>query len=133
MAARFWVVVICLVLGYWLVSRLIEKGKAAERDSSTDTSGRTPEGEEAEEAAKSARASGNASSAQRDATWYEVLEVREDASANEIKVAYRRLMAQYHPDKVASLGRELRDLAEAKSKAVTQAYRRAMQLRGEPM
>ncbi|MCD4547541.1 J domain-containing protein [Burkholderia pseudomallei] len=62
-----------------------------------------------------------------------MLEVHEDASTNEIKVAYRRLMAQYHPDKVSSLGRELRELAEAKSKAVTQAYRRAMQLRGESL
>jgi preprotein translocase subunit Sec63 len=31
-------------------------------------------------------------------------------------------MAEYHPDKVATLGVELRDLAEEKSKAITAAY-----------
>jgi preprotein translocase subunit Sec63 len=31
-------------------------------------------------------------------------------------------MAEYHPDKVATLGADLRDLAEAKSKAITAAY-----------
>ena len=31
-------------------------------------------------------------------------------------------MAEYHPDKVAMLGAELRELSEAKSKAITAAY-----------
>lgn len=128
MTTRFLVIVICLMLGYWLVSKLIEKGKAAEHGSSADTAHRARKEDAEEGSAKRTR-----SSTQQDAAWYEVLEVHEDASTNEIKVAYRRLMAQYHPDKVSSLGRELRELAEAKSKAVTQAYRRAMQLRGESL
>ena len=39
---------------------------------------------------------------------------------NRDRVATR--MAEYHSDKVATLGAELRELAEVKSKAITAAY-----------
>jgi DnaJ-class molecular chaperone len=42
-----------------------------------------------------------------------VLEVRQEVSAEEIKAAYRRQLAQYHADKFSSPGRELRELVEA--------------------
>lgn len=35
-------------------------------------------------------------------------------------------MSQYHPDKVASLGPELRDLCERKTKEINTAYDQAM-------
>ena len=62
--------------------------------------------------------------------WTRVLEVPADASLDEIREAYRRLMSQYHPDKVASLGRELRELADAKSKDISAAYQQALAERG---
>ncbi len=62
--------------------------------------------------------------------WTKVLELPADAGLDEIREAYRRLMSQYHPDKVASLGRELRELAEAKSKAISVAYQEALAARG---
>jgi len=62
--------------------------------------------------------------------WARVLELPADASLDEIREAYRRLMSQYHPDKVASLGRELRELADAKSKDISAAYRQALAERG---
>jgi DnaJ like chaperone protein len=62
--------------------------------------------------------------------WPRVLELPADASVEQIREAYRRLMSQYHPDKVASLGRELRELAEAKSKAISVAYWEALAARG---
>jgi len=62
--------------------------------------------------------------------WTRVLELPADASLDEIREAYRRLMSQYHPDKVASLGRELRELADAKSKDISAAYRQALAERG---
>jgi DnaJ-domain-containing protein 1 len=127
-AAKFWVVVACLLVGYWVVSKLIDKGKAADEGPRDDPTGATNE-----ESATRTGASEGQSSAPRYASWYEVLEIREDASSAEIKAAYRRLMTQYHPDKVSSLGKELRELAEAKSKEITQAYRCAMQFRGESL
>lgn len=45
-----------------------------------------------------------------------------EADQNEIRQAYRRLAAQYHPDKVAHLGVDLRHLAEQKFKAIQAAY-----------
>ena len=62
--------------------------------------------------------------------WTRVLELPPDASVEEIRDAYRRLISQYHPDKVASLGRELQELAEAKSKDIAVAYQAALMERG---
>jgi hypothetical protein len=62
--------------------------------------------------------------------WTRVLELPADASVEQIRDAYRRLIGQYHPDKVASLGRELQELAEAKSKDVALAYQAALMERG---
>lgn len=57
--------------------------------------------------------------------WWEVLGVSEQASPEEIREAYRSLMAQYHPDKVATLGPEIREVALRKSQQITEAYRSA--------
>lgn len=54
--------------------------------------------------------------------YYRVLEIQPGATIDEVKAAYQRQMQQYHPDKVASLGKGLRDLAEAKSKEINEAY-----------
>jgi uncharacterized membrane protein YkvA (DUF1232 family) len=53
---------------------------------------------------------------------WEVLELSPGASDEEIKEAYRRLAAQYHPDKVMHLGEEFRQLAEKKFREIQSAY-----------
>lgn len=53
---------------------------------------------------------------------YMVLEIEPGASREEIKAAYRRLAAQYHPDKVQHLGREIQEMAEMRFKEIQQAY-----------
>ena len=53
---------------------------------------------------------------------YTILQISPSANESEIKAAYRKLMSEYHPDKVANLGKELRDLAEKKSKLINWAY-----------
>jgi len=53
---------------------------------------------------------------------YVVLGLSRGASPEEIRRAYYALIAQYHPDKVAQLGPELRDLASEKSKEINRAY-----------
>ena len=53
---------------------------------------------------------------------YTLLDVSPQASPEEIKAAYRRAVARYHPDKVAHLGREFQELAHGKLLAIQQAY-----------
>ena len=62
-------------------------------------------------------------------TWYRVLEVPESASLSDITIQYKRKIREYHPDKVASLGKELKDLAELKSKEINSAYEYAKSLK----
>lgn len=52
------------------------------------------------------------------------LELTRPFTEAELKIAYRRKMSEYHPDKVSMLGKELRELAEEKSKAINIAYDR---------
>ena len=55
---------------------------------------------------------------------HEVLGVPQGASQDEIKTAWRRLAKQYHPDRAAGLGPELRALAEQRMKEINAAYER---------
>jgi DnaJ-domain-containing protein 1 len=57
-------------------------------------------------------------------TPYEILGVPPTASKEEIRSAYRHLANQYHPDKVAHLGKEFQDLAEQRFKDIQEAYQR---------
>ncbi len=63
------------------------------------------------------------------AAWFEVLGVSETADLAQIEYAYRVKISQYHPDKVAQMGEDIRQLAEAKSKEINAAYETAVQLR----
>jgi DnaJ domain/Protein of unknown function (DUF1232) len=53
---------------------------------------------------------------------YSVLGVSPGASKEEIKAAYRRQAAKYHPDKVQHLGKEFQKLAEERFKDIQQAH-----------
>jgi len=57
-----------------------------------------------------------------DAHYYAVLGLTPDASVEEIKKAYRKLMSMYHPDRVSSLGAELQKAAAEKAKAINEAF-----------
>ena len=56
-------------------------------------------------------------------TYYELLEVPASAPAEEIKRAFRREIAKYHPDKVQHLGQEFQEIAAVKAAELTQAYK----------
>ncbi|WP_346796736.1 co-chaperone DjlA [Halomonas sp. Bachu 37] len=63
---------------------------------------------------------------------YRVLGVSEDASDAELKKAYRRLMSQNHPDKLAGKGlpESMREVAQARTSEIGNAYERIRQARG---
>ena len=62
--------------------------------------------------------------AEKDPAWnpHRILGVSGDASAEEIKHAYRELANKYHPDKLEHLGDEFKTLAEKRFKEIQQAY-----------
>jgi len=62
-------------------------------------------------------------------TWFNVLELSETASLEQIKAAYHKKISQYHPDRVAGLGPELAVLAEARTKEINWAYEAAKRRR----
>ena len=53
---------------------------------------------------------------------YALLGVNSGAGPDEIRAAYRRMVAQYHPDKVSHLGKEFQEMAHQKLIAIQQAY-----------
>jgi hypothetical protein len=52
-----------------------------------------------------------------------MLDIAPTASADEIKHAFRREIAKYHPDKVQHLGHEFQEIAAVKAADLTQAYK----------
>ena len=60
---------------------------------------------------------------------YRVFALTADASDAEVEQAYRRLISQYHPDRLAGAAPELRQQAEAKAREINAAYDRIKQLR----
>ena len=61
---------------------------------------------------------------------YRILEIPPDASAEELKKAYRRMAIKYHPDKVAHLGDDVQKAANAKFQELNAAYEKIKKERG---
>lgn len=68
---------------------------------------------------------------QRDTNWaYDALEIKPDATNEEIKKAYRSMAMKYHPDKVQNLGEDVKRKATEKFRAVNEAYEYLKDIRG---
>lgn len=52
----------------------------------------------------------------------EILEIPINADLETIQNSYRRLVKEYHPDKVNNMGKEIRQLAQKKTIEINQAY-----------
>jgi len=55
---------------------------------------------------------------------YNVIGVSPSFSDQEIKKAYRKMANKYHPDKIAHLGDDFKDIAQEKFKSVSEAYQK---------
>lgn len=118
-----------LFFGYRLVSHLLSPG-TGEQDGLHRPSGGQDERNDVNGRRRDhGPAWSDAPSPERPAAWHQVLGVAESASLDEIEHAYRQQISQYHPDKVARLGEDLRQLAGRRSQEINAAYDIATRLR----
>lgn len=128
-SAGGWLVVLsALALGFGLVRFLVvsksdsmEKSIPKQENPSASPSGFGINGEESASNAGNYR---KTESEPHPKAWYDILEVKSNASPDQIRTAYRRKMALYHPDKVASLAPEFSIIAERMTKEINEAYER---------
>ena len=107
-----------LLFGYWIVSNYFGSDNTKNTNSSNNR-------KKNDSKSYSEKQETNTS----ENSWFEVLGVQESASLDEIATAYKKKIRQYHPDKVESLGPELKKLAELKSKEINAAYNMAKKLK----
>lgn len=53
---------------------------------------------------------------------YDTLVVKSNSTKEETYAAYKNLLKQYHPDKVATLGKEIQEIAISKTKEINSAF-----------
>ncbi len=115
-----WVVIgICLAAGYGVTSRVIDAWRARSGDTpkqsltavAPDNDGQVPD-------------------ETIDEDCFAVLGLSPRADEAAVRDAYRRLIRQYHPDKVANLGPELVAVAERETRRINAAYRQALRRAG---
>jgi DnaJ like chaperone protein len=61
---------------------------------------------------------------------YQILEIQASASDDELKKAYRKMAKKHHPDRVASLGEDLKRNAKEKFQKIQEAYEQIKTSRG---
>lgn len=54
--------------------------------------------------------------------YQRILELTSPFGVDAIKDAYKKLISGYHPDKVQTLGQEIKELAERKTREINEAY-----------
>ena len=112
---------LCLIAGYVAVSWTLDRARGAgKRDPAADPPGSSAGG------GAGPRAESPRPPPLTAMPWYVVLDVDRGASRAEITAAYRNRISQYHPDKVARMGPEIRALAEKKSAEINTAYEAAI-------
>jgi DnaJ-domain-containing protein 1 len=106
----------CLVGGYALVSWLMNRGQPPSASARREP----PPGQQPPPRGEPPPRPDPPASAPED--WWTVLYLPANADLAAVKDAYRSLIAQYHPDKVADMGPEIRAVAEAQSARINKAY-----------
>lgn len=61
---------------------------------------------------------------------YAVLEIDETATDDEVRAAYKRMVVKHHPDRVASLGEDIKAAAEKKMREINEAKELIYKARG---
>ena len=121
-ATEIMVIIVCLIGGYWVVSYFIRDPEEMEFPVEPEVGTPGADSRAGSEPAQDGCA--------YELPWNLVLGVPASASRGEIIAAYKQKISQYHPDKVANMGEEIRDLADRRSKEINAAYDAALRERG---
>ena len=62
--------------------------------------------------------------------WHQVLQLSPQATPEQIRESYLKLIAKYHPDQVEAVGGQLQDAAAVKASEITNAYRAGLKAHG---
>ena len=111
--------VLVAIFSYWLYRFKLSKSRV---ESGTGPSGAQHDFDHSSGHYSREQPSDNSIGGQNAHDPFETLELTPHATTEEIESQYKKLMAQYHPDKVHHLGPELRDLAHKKSVQIGKAY-----------
>jgi DnaJ-domain-containing protein 1 len=129
-AADLLVFVLCLFVGYWLVSKLLDRSGSRKPDADDSRAGARPP-----PASPQSGPAGHGEYLPRDAhidaratlsNWYRILGVRETAGKLEIEAACKRRMALYPPSALALMAPERRAAAVQNMRQIQSAYELGM-------
>jgi len=101
--------------------------RATPRERETERQRQSEQGHEAERRQRERERPARQS--EESPSWWRVLEVSPDASADEVRRSYLRKIRESHPDRVAWLAPELLPAAERRSKVLNAAYAQASRAR----
>ena len=112
-----------LFFGFVMVNAFLASKAPSESNNKNNSSNSSNKETESKESAKKIFKEKSTDKEEYVATsWHKTLEVSESASMSEISTQYKRKIRECHPDKVASLAKEIRDLAEFRAKEINSAY-----------
>jgi DnaJ-domain-containing protein 1 len=125
-AADIVVFALCLFVGYWLVSKLLNRSSPRppgnDRQIDSAAQGSAAQGSAAQDSAAHIDTRATL------ANWYQILGVRENAGKAEIEAAFKRRMALYPPTALAMMAPERRAAAEETLGQINAAYQLGMRL-----
>ena len=99
-----------------------KESKEDKREKEPDRPKESDEGQSGESDESFASVQPEAPSDPMEAGFAKTLGLEKPYSEEEIKSAYRKLIAQYHPDRVSAMGPEIREVAETKAREINEAY-----------
>lgn len=114
-----------MILGYYIVTILLHKKSDNVNNNHTDST-------QYSQHDTSSETVDNDTSLEKEyisTHWYGILDIAENADQEQIRSAYQLKISQYHPDKVAHMGTEIRELANLRTKQINAAYNFAMKFK----